>query len=282
MSTAKSLTKSLLLVSLTAFLFVSPLEAHEEDTTPGKSSNEVLGKVHFVTSCSPAVERSFNRAVALLHSFWYAEAEKAFAEVASTDSGCAMAHWGVAMTYFHPLWAPPTPVDLKNGSAAAERAVSVGAKTERERDYIQAIRIFYQDSDKLDHKTRAKAYEKAMEQVYLRNPDDKEAAIFYALALDATAPETDKTYAQQRKAGGILKSWRRNCRTIRASPTTLFTATTSRHWRLSVCPPRAVTPGSPNRPRMRCTCHRISSPVWACGMSRFPPTWHPRRRRRTT
>jgi len=204
MSTAKSLTKSLLLVSLTAFLFVSPLEAHEEDTTSGKSSNEVLGKVHFVTSCSPAVERSFNRAVALLHSFWYAEAEKAFAEVASTDAGCAMAHWGVAMTYFHPLWAPPTPVDLKNGSAAAERAVSVGAKTDRERDYIQAIRIFYQDSDKLDHKTRAKAYEKAMEQVYLRNPDDKEAAIFYALALDATAPETDKTYAQQRKAGGIL------------------------------------------------------------------------------
>jgi tetratricopeptide (TPR) repeat protein len=204
MGKMKSSTKWLSFTLLAVFLFVSPLEAHEEGATPGKTPTEVFGTVHFATSCSPTVEKSFDRAVALLHSFWYVEAEKAFAEVAKADAGCAMAHWGVAMTYFHQLWAPPTPADLKNGLAAAEQAVSVGAKTERERDYIRAIGIFYQDSEKLDHKTRAKAYEKAMEQVYLRYADDKEAAIFYALALDATAPPADKTYAQQKKAGEIL------------------------------------------------------------------------------
>src|SRR5437867_4892391 len=101
------------------------------------------------------------------------------------------------MTFYHLLCAPPSPSDLKSGSVAVERAKNAGAKTQRERDYIGAIEAFYKDSDKLDHKTRAKAYEKAMQQVYERNPDDSEAAIFYALALISTAPATDKAFAQQ-------------------------------------------------------------------------------------
>jgi hypothetical protein len=110
----------------------------------------------------------------------------------------------VAASYYHLLWAPPSPSDLKNGAAAVERARIAGAKTQRERDYIGAIGTFYQDSDKLDHRTRAKAYENAMRQVYERNPGDPESAIFYALALISTAPATDKTFAQQYKAAAML------------------------------------------------------------------------------
>jgi tetratricopeptide (TPR) repeat protein len=109
------------------------------------------------------------------------------------------------MTYYHPIWEAPGPADLKAGVVAVEKARSVGAKTKRERDYIGAIEAFYVDSDKVDHRIRALAYEKAMEQLQARYPDDREAVIFYALALLATAPPTDKTYVNQRKAGSILE-----------------------------------------------------------------------------
>jgi tetratricopeptide (TPR) repeat protein len=115
-----------------------------------------------------------------------------------------MAHWGVAMSLYHPVWAPSSPAELQKGWAAVEKAKSVDPKTSRERDYIAAIEAFYKDSDRLDHRTRALAYESAMEQVYLRYPNDREAAIFYALALLGTGPITDKTFANQKKAAGIL------------------------------------------------------------------------------
>jgi tetratricopeptide (TPR) repeat protein len=189
-------------IALTNAIFAfSAAYAHEQ----GEQGNpEILGNVNFATSCDPAGAAHFNRAMALLHSFWYAEAAKRFTEIAQADSGCAIAHWGVAMTFYHLLWAPPSPSDLKSGSAAVERAKNAGAKTQRERDYIGAIEVFYKDPDKLDHRTRAKAYEKAMQQVYERSPDDPEAAIFYALALISTAPATDKTFAQQFNAATIL------------------------------------------------------------------------------
>jgi hypothetical protein len=116
-----------------------------------------------------------------------------------------MGYWGIAMSLWYPLWEHPTEARLKQGTATIEKAKAVGAKTERERDYIAAIEIFYKDSDKLDHRTRALAYGKAMERVYLHYPEDREAAAFYALALDATALPTDKTYANQKKAGAILE-----------------------------------------------------------------------------
>jgi hypothetical protein len=179
-----------------ALLASSAAHAHEQVK---RGNPEILGNVNFGTSCDPHGAADFNRAMALLHSFWYAEAAKRFTEIAQADPGCAMAHWGVAMTFYHLLWAPPSPSDLKSGSAAVERARIAGAKTQRERDYIEAIEVFYKDSNKLDHRTRAKAYENAMQQVYERNPDDPEAAIFYALAMISTAPATDKTFAQQYK-----------------------------------------------------------------------------------
>ncbi len=166
--------------------------------------SEKLGRVNFTVSCNRAAQQQFNRAIALLHSFWYEEAEKGFVEVTKTDPKCGMGYWGIAMSSYHPVWAPPVAAELRNGMAAMQKANVVGARTQRERDYIKAIETFYQDADKIDHRTRALAYEKAMEQLYLRYPKDHEAAVFYALALLGTALPTDKTYANQKKAAEIL------------------------------------------------------------------------------
>jgi hypothetical protein len=200
--------KRLTLISFSTVLmavfagFVAPAVAQHEHPAGDPSK---LGKVNSPISCDPAVQPQFGSAVAMLHSFWYEKAGDTFARVAEKDPACGMAYWGIAMTYYHPIWEAPGPADLKAGVAAVEKARSVGAKTQRERDYIGAIETFYVSSDKVDHRTRALAYEKAMEQLQARYPDDREAAVFYALALLATAPPTDKTYVNQRKAGAILE-----------------------------------------------------------------------------
>ena len=169
-------------------------------------AQEKLGKVSFPVSCSPTVQEEFNRGVALLHSFWLDAGMKTFGEVAQKDPGCGMAHWGVAMTLLgNPFGWPPTPKALGEGWAAIERARAAGAGSPRELDYVAALEVFYKDSDKVDHRTRAVAYEKAMEQLALRYPQDREAAVFHALALNATALLTDKTYAQQLRAAAILE-----------------------------------------------------------------------------
>jgi tetratricopeptide (TPR) repeat protein len=166
-----------------------------------------LGKVSFANTCSPTVQPELNRAVALLHSFWFVPAIQAFNDVAQKDASCAIASWGVAMAVLgNPFTWPPPPKALADGSAALQRARAAGARSPREQDYIAALEAFYKDHDKVDHRPRAVAYEKAMEQLSARYPDDREAAIFYALALNATALATDKSYAQQLKAAGILDS----------------------------------------------------------------------------
>ena len=142
--------------------------------------------------------------MALLHSFWYEEALTAFTAITTAEPTCAMGYWGMAMSVYHPLWAPPSAATLAKGSAAIEKGRGLTA-TPRERDYVAAIATFYTDHDTLDHRARAAAYEKAMAQVHARYPDDREAAVFYALALDATAAPTDKTYANQKKAAAILE-----------------------------------------------------------------------------
>lgn len=190
--------------ALLTFLMSIPLlqaqEMHRHDPA------EKLGQVNFPISCSPAAQKQFDRALALQHSFQYQEAEAAFSEVSATDPSCAMCYWGVAMSNYHPLWAPPDPAELRKGAAAIERAKSLGARTQRERDYIAALGAFYKDSGRLDHRTRARAYEQAMEQLYLRYPNDNEAAIFYALALNERALVVgEKDYAEnKKKAGEIL------------------------------------------------------------------------------
>jgi len=185
-------------------LLLLPMRAadvpHKHDH--GKAGD--LGSVHFPVSCSPSAQKDFERAVAMLHSFWYNEAEKTFSEVTRTDPRCAMGYWGIAMSLYHPIWAPPTPAELKKGATHLEKAKSISANTPRERDYIAAIAVFYQDAGKINHQKRALAYRHAMEQLSGRYPQDREAAIFFALTLLATAPATDKTYADQKRAAGIL------------------------------------------------------------------------------
>ena len=192
---------TVLLVSVCA-AFVAPAVAQHEHPAGDLGK---LGKVTFPVPCDPSVQPQFTSAVAMLHSFWYEKASDTFAAIADKDPKCGMAFWGVAMTYYHPIWQAPGPADLKAGAASVEKAKLAGAKTQRERDYIAAIETFYKDSDKIDHRTRALAYEKAMDQLQARYPDDHEAAIFHALALLATAPPTDKTYVNQKKAGAILE-----------------------------------------------------------------------------
>ena len=192
---------------LAAALFALPVRPGAR-ADAGPAAAKASGEVNFQISCGPAVQQMFRQAVWTLHSFWYPEARKGFTAVTETESGCAMGYWGIAMSHWYPLWFPPSPAALKAGAEAVEKAVAAGPKTEREKDYIAAIAAFYRDSDKLDHRTRAVAYEKAMEQVYLRYPEDREAAVFYGLALNASALPTDKTYANKRRAAEILnKVW---------------------------------------------------------------------------
>ena len=167
-----------------------------------------LGKVHFPISCGAASQKKFDVGLATLHSFWYARAEKTFSDLAAADPKCAMAQWGVAMSHFHQIWEVPPPDDLKAGVTAIAAARAAGAKTQRERDYVEALGAYYDKSDTLDHVTRFLAYEKAMGELAAKYPKDPEASIFYALALNGVANNglpPDKTYARQKKAGAILE-----------------------------------------------------------------------------
>jgi hypothetical protein len=173
--------------------------------TPPKVTEEV----DFTISCGPTSQQAFKHAVWTLHSFWYPEALKEFTAIAASEPGCAMAYWGIAMSHWYPLWYPPSPAALKAGSEAIAKATVAPTQTPRESDYIAAIAAFYRDNEKLNHQARAIAYEKVMEQMYERHPDDREAAVFYALALNASALKTDKTFANQTKAAEILnKIWK--------------------------------------------------------------------------
>ena len=171
----------------------------------GPQQGESFGTASFDATVPAALQQDFNTGIALLHSFEYDEAEKMFAKVIDKEPTCAMAYWGVAMSNFHPLWAPPAAADLKKGMQAIDIARSIRDKTKRESDYIEAIAKFYENADKLDHRSRVLNFEKAMEGVYNAYPDDKEAPVFYALALNAAAEITDKTYSRQKKAFGLLE-----------------------------------------------------------------------------
>jgi hypothetical protein len=199
-----SLSRAALAAAVVWSLAAPSARPDEKDQPHHHGSPEKLGKVTFPISCAAAVQAPFTRAVALLHSFWYAPAEKAFGAVAEADASCAMAQWGVAMSLYHPIWAVPTPAEMQRGQEAIARARAARASTPRERDYVAAIATFYDEAGTVDHRTRAVRYEKAMERVAASHPDDREAAIFHALALLGTADPADKTYANQRRAGEIL------------------------------------------------------------------------------
>lgn len=156
---------------------------------------EELGTVNFPVSCTAEAQAEFNHGVAFLHSFWFAPAIEAFNRAAALDPTCAMAHWGVAMSLRSIPWQPTPEPALAAGWEAVKQAMAAGAPTPREQAYIDAVAAFYRDPETRDHRTHTLAHEAAMEQLAQDYPDDTEAQIFYALALNITSQPTDKTYA---------------------------------------------------------------------------------------
>ena len=186
-----------LLLASAAALALSPGEQHDHSPK--------LGKLAFETSCSAPAGAHFELGLRWLHSFEYDRAEKQFVEAANADAGCAIAHWGVAMANYHPLWAPPTPAELEKGKVALAKARAAGEKSKREQDYIAAIGAFYDDSNGSDHKTRALAYNEAMAQLRERYPADREAGVFYALSQVAAGMlDKDPDFAREKSAAAIL------------------------------------------------------------------------------
>jgi tetratricopeptide (TPR) repeat protein len=178
-------------------VFVATAAAHE---------GEKLGTVSFPVSCSPLAQKAFDRAVAMLHSFWFPQAGNEFAEVAKAEPECAMAYWGVAISArANPLVGAPPPPAMKRGWEFVEKAKAAGPKTQRERDYIAALELYYANPESPNHQPRVLAFEKAMEQLAQRYPDDVEAALFYSLALNEAIISTpaDKTYGRHIKAARI-------------------------------------------------------------------------------
>src|SRR5215510_1203447 len=195
-------------------------------TTPEPGDLRGVGKVTFPITCAPEVQSDFARGVALLHSFFYEEARRVFTSVAERDPKCAMAQWGIAMTWWHPIWTPPTPDEMRAGKAAIEKAMSLKAGTDRERGFITALNTYYNTAESssaapvgqschgpVGPRDRVVAYEKAMRQLRDKYPDDFEVQTFYAFAVLATgyATPNDTNLSKQLEAAGMLeKLWKQN------------------------------------------------------------------------
>jgi len=172
----------------------------------GQQPEEKLGAVSFPTSCDPKVQAEFERGVAMIHSYWFLVAKRTFEGVLAQDPNCAIAYWGIALDQLgNSLVGPPPRANADAAWAALEKAREIGAKTQRERDWIDAIRAYYRDHDKIDVETRLRAYNGAMEQMAQRYPDDYEVQVFYALTLQASASKSDVTYSNQLKSVAILE-----------------------------------------------------------------------------
>jgi len=171
----------------------------------GQSDDNKLGTVHFEISCNSEAQKLFDEGMLYEHSFWYRASQRMFEDGLKADPECGIAYWGTALSL---LWNPHVPPPAKNlaeGAAAIAKGKSVGAKTQRERDYLDALGAMYADYEKVDHRARMQAFTKAMEQLAQRYPDDDEAQIYYALALNTSASPADKTYANQLKGAAILE-----------------------------------------------------------------------------
>jgi tetratricopeptide (TPR) repeat protein len=168
--------------------------------------DEKLGRLSFPTSCDPKVQAEFERGVAMIHSFWFLIARRTFENVLKQDPDCAIAYWGIALDRLNnTLAVVPPRADAEAAWAALEKARQIGAKTQRERDWIDALSAYFRDHEKVPVNVRLAAYNDAMEQIARRYPDDDEAQVFYALTLQASASPADTTYANQLKSVAILE-----------------------------------------------------------------------------
>jgi tetratricopeptide (TPR) repeat protein len=193
------MTKASFAIAATAvgLVLAQPAFAQAED--------QKLGTVHFQTSCNGEAQKLFDRAMLYQHSFWYRASHKVFDDALKADPECGIAEWGMALSLLlNPHTLPPAK-NLSEGAAAIAKGKEIGAKTQRERDYIDALAVMYADYEKVDHRTRIVAYSKAMGEVAQRYPDDDEAQIHYALSLNTSASAADKTYGNQLKGAAILE-----------------------------------------------------------------------------
>jgi hypothetical protein len=189
-------------LGLLCCLSVPPATRAQSHPFPG--GEERVGSVNFPTSCSPETRDIVKQGLALLHSFQYQEAEQAFARAGQLDGGCAIAYWGKAMALYHQVWDFPDAKNLADGRHSIEQAQKLGAKTNREGEYVAAAAAFFQESPKMSHSDRVKAYSSAMQKLYLDNPQDNEAGEFYALSLIALAQMDSENSEYLRKAISIL------------------------------------------------------------------------------
>ena len=202
-SRTKRIRKALLATAALVLLGQSTTPGHTQSAVDGKR----FGEVHFPISCSQAAQQQFDRALAMLHSFFFPETTKAFSIIAAQEPSCAMAYWGIAISQRpNPLSMPIPPALMKHGWEAIEKARAAGPKTDRERGFVDAMEVYYKDFDKTDYRSRILAYEAAMKRLHERYPDDAEAAIFYALALNEAADPSDQTFSRQIKAASILEA----------------------------------------------------------------------------
>lgn len=193
----------LFLLALASLHAVGQMSMDHPAQPVNAAAPERLGTVSFSISCAAAVEPGFNRGVALLHDFWYEEAERQFEQIAKDDPGCAMAHWGVAMSYFHQIWSRPDESTMAKGWKELEKARVAAEKTARESAYIDALSAFYRPGkDKFPE--RAQAYSDAMGRLYGQFPEDVDAGAFYALSLLAAAPTGDTSLTAEHKAMAVL------------------------------------------------------------------------------
>jgi len=179
-------------------------QEHQPQSLANENANEKLGTVSFPTSCAVSQQKAFERGVALMHSFWYDRAEQQFKDVIAADPTCATAYWGEAMSLWHEIWDRPDAATLQRGLTLVQKGQKLGAKTQRERDYLDALALFYKNSDKSSFEVRVNAYSQAMEKLHQKYPQDHEATAFYGLSLLAAAPPHDTTFANQKKALALL------------------------------------------------------------------------------
>jgi tetratricopeptide (TPR) repeat protein len=197
-----------LLVCIAALSLTAAAGAFAGPSSSSAVRDERLGTVSFPVSCSPAVRAEFNRGVALLHDFWYAEAQPQFKKILEADPSCAMAHWGVAMSAFHQLWDRPEEAGMSAGWREMQAAQAQRAKTAREREYVAALSGFFRPG-KADYQARIDDYAGAMGRLYAHYPGDVDAGAFYALALLAQSAPTDTSLTQEHKAMAVLTPlWR--------------------------------------------------------------------------
>ena len=207
-ATTRAVLSALCAVCLT--IATSGREQGAAQATHDHAAGEHFGSVHFATSCTAAVQPEFDRAVAMLHSFFYPETEKAFQTIADREPSCAMAYWGIAIsTRPNPLTPPFAPALLARGWQAIEKARAANPKTARERDWIDALAPFFDGHDTVDQRTRTRRYAAAMTALHAKYPADSEVAAFYALSLLEAVDLTDTTYRDQLKAAALLERWHR-------------------------------------------------------------------------